>query len=209
MQNSFKSKVFYYIVLLWKIVDKTYNNVFNFLYKDWFNETFEDCIMHIVQYDIQRMKRNIIHNINWFDILMVYCKIRPVESYRLYYFNGFNPQSIYEITCWDETKYLTKYPFNAQEKSSPKVRTTILTAILTNKDVTQFINNRSASFNMLEKFTVIELIMIVFLAGEITYKELIDLVGKSSTTNTPPELFTLIDDENLSEQVYKDIVIIN
>lgn len=210
LSNKYKAAVVKLLFCAWSMVDRTWNKTINFLYYDWYNQVFNGCIKEIVDYDIKRVTRDTLYKLSWYEVFLVYFNFMPADLVKITQFTTPKPNHIYQIITWNNKKHLTKHVFNAGDRSASGSISSngywCLTCILGGKDITAFVNQRRMSFNEQEKITVFELIIMCVLERLITTTELIAIVNRA-TSSLAPELYTILDD--MTEQIYKDIILIN
>lgn len=209
--SEYKALLAKMVFRVWSVVDKGWNNIINFLYYNWYNQVFDGSIKEIEDYNINKVTRTTIYRLSWHEVFLVYFNFIPIDSVRVTEFIDPKPGHIYHITCWNGKKYLTKQDFNVKEvmslASKSKNTNRFLTCILGGKDITSFMNTRRSSFTDKEKITVIELIVVCFLDNLIKMTELFAIVNRA-TSSLAPELYVMFDDDDMTEQIYKEIVLI-
>lgn len=165
-----------------------------------YRNVYSNSIVEIVKYDTRDLMKTCILQNTLLDMMKhVYAYNQANESYKSRNFETQHTMPIYEITCWDNRKYLTRSHFDVGERVVSRKRHICLHASMNDQlDVTDFVNQHKESFTLINHITPRDILCIYFINqcidNDLFYKIIFD-----------ENMFMyIIDDETLEVRTFKD-----
>lgn len=106
---------------------------------------------------------------------------------------------IYDITCWDNKRYLSRNSFNVHNRAISKRRHIVLHASINDvHDITIFVNTFPTSFTIENNIKIVDIMSILLMDKQITFDDFYKFIdGKDNFLYT-------IDDDTLEVRTFKD-----
>lgn len=167
-----------------------------------YQSIYMNSIIEIAKYDTHQLTKEYIVQTKPYDVIKHALAIHKGDT--SFKTNSFHPSHtnsdpLYQITCWDNKKYLTRKTYSIENRPvSGKRHICLHASINDHLDITDFINQHPESFTAENHITLLDILCIYLINNNIHYDVFHKILLDSNI------YMYVIDDETLEVRTFKD-----